>query len=414
MTTITSAQANKLMQVALFTQTNRARSFLNMLTDTAPAPTTVTGEGFGQRQQTNWGAPVVRVTDLNRQAGDQVDMQIAYKLKKRPTMGDQKIQGRGENLAFGSFQLKIDQYRHNVDAGGKMSQQRYKHDLNRTARGLLGTYVNDLQDEIATIHLAGARGDFQSTDTIVPRADDSEFAKIMVNPVLPPTYDRHFFGGDATSLANLDSSDTFTMNTLDDISLRLAEMANPIEPIKLSNDKYSMDNPFHVLFITPRQWNDLWQSTDMKQWQQITAQAVNRSKGFDHPVFGGDKVVFWNGILVRPYYSMPIRFNQGSSVTVSTNSNTAATQVVQTATTVDRAILVGAQALASAYGNTGQGSFFGYHEEKTDHENTTEISVRWIQGISKVRFANAAGRVNDYGVMVLDTAITTDGLSSAN
>jgi len=82
--------------------------------------------------------------------------------------------------------------------------------------------------------------------------------------------------------------------------------------------------------------------------------------------------------------------------------------------TVDRAILVGAQALASAYGNTGQGSFFGYHEEKTDHENTTEISVRWIQGISKVRFANAAGRVNDDGVMVLDTAITTDGLSSAN
>lgn len=414
MTTITSAQANKLMQVALFTQTNRARSFLNMMTDTAAAPTEVKGEAVGAKQQTNWGAPVVQIRDLNSQAGDEVDMQIVFRLNKRPTMGDQKIEGRGENLSFGSFKLKINQYRHNVDAGGKMSQQRYKHNLNRTARGLLGTYVNGLQDQIATVHLAGARGSFYSPDdTILPLADHGEFNAIMVNPVTPPTYDRHFYAGDATSLENIDAADLFTLGAVDDIALRLAEMASPISPIKMSDDKMAGEDPFHVLFVTPRQWQDFWTSTSGKEWQQITAAALNRSKGWDHPIFQG-KCAFWNGILIRQYSGLPIRFNQGTDVTVSTNTATAETSVVTVGTTVDRAILVGAQALASAYGNNGNGGFFGYHEEMTDHDNATEISVRWIQGLSKVRFANKAGRVNDYGVMVIDSAVSTDGLSANN
>lgn len=414
MTTITSAQANKILQAALFTQTNRNTSFLNMLTDAAPAPATATGQTVGQRTQTMWGAPVVRITDLNKEKGDEVDMQLVFNLSNRPTMGDKKIEGRGEDMSFGSFKLKINQYRHNVDSGGKMSQQRFKHDLRSTAKGLLGTYVNRLQDQIATFHLAGARGDFMAPDTIVPLASHSEFADIMVNPVTPPTYDRHFFAGDATSIDTLDASDTFTLQSVDDMSLRLSEMANPIMPIRYSSDSLGTMDPFHILFITPRQWHDFWTSTSAKEWQQITAQAVARSQGFNHPVFGGQKRAFWNGILIKVYEGTPVRFNQGSNVTVSTNSNNAATAQLTAGTTIDRAILVGAQALASAYGNTGQGQFFGYHEELTDHDNSVETSVRWIQGISKVRFSNSAGRVNDYGVMVLDSAVSTNGLSAGN
>ncbi|CNI17523.1 Uncharacterised protein [Yersinia intermedia] len=36
-----------------------------------------------------------------------------------------------------------------------MSEQRFKHNLNKTARTLLGTYFNDVQDQSATFHLAG-------------------------------------------------------------------------------------------------------------------------------------------------------------------------------------------------------------------------------------------------------------------
>ena len=36
MTQVTSAQANKILQAALFTEANRARSFANMMTEAAP------------------------------------------------------------------------------------------------------------------------------------------------------------------------------------------------------------------------------------------------------------------------------------------------------------------------------------------------------------------------------------------
>ncbi|STD44936.1 Uncharacterised protein [Edwardsiella tarda] len=199
MTTITKAQANKLLQVALFTAANRNRSFVNVLTEQSEAPKQVASDKQGVNQ-TSYTAPVVRVTDLTKTKGDTVDMQVIHKLSKRPTMGDQKLEGRGENLQFADFALSIDQGRHIVDAGGRMSQQRFKHDLRSAARRLLGTYFNDLQDQCAVVHLAGARGDFMADDIILPLAGHSEFERIMVNEVLPPTYDRHFFAGGCDEL----------------------------------------------------------------------------------------------------------------------------------------------------------------------------------------------------------------------
>lgn len=412
MTTITSAQANKLMQAALFTEANRAYSFVNVLTDTQAAPTQVETNGAMRKETSAPGAPVVRITDLNSNKGDEVDMQIVHDLHKRPTMGDKKIEGRGEDMSFGSFKLKINQGRHIVDAGGKMSQQRYKHDLKRTAKALLGPYFNRLQDQIATVHLAGARGDFYSPDdTIVPLASHGEFAEIMVNEVLPPSYSRHFFSGDATSVENIDSSDLFTLESIDDIALFLQEMSHPLQPIKMTGDVMMNDSPYYVLYVTPRQWNDFYTSTSGKDWQNIMTQAIQRSKGFDHPLFKGE-MAMWRNILVRTYAGMPIRFNQGSTVTVSNQDGS--TRQVTAGTTIDRAILVGGQALASAYGNNGMGGFFGYHEELTDHDNSTEISIRWINGLKKIQFSQPNGTTVDHGVMVIDSAVSTTRLSAAN
>ena len=167
MTQVTSAQANKILQAALFTEANRARSFANMMTEAAPKE----AQPEGSKNQTSHTAPIVKVTDLQKTAGDEVDMQIFHQLNGRPTMGDKKLSGRLENLSQASFSLKINQGRHGVDAGGKMSQQRTKHNLKKTARTLLsGGYYNKLNDQLTTVHLAGARGSMASTDIIVPLA----------------------------------------------------------------------------------------------------------------------------------------------------------------------------------------------------------------------------------------------------
>lgn len=236
MTTVTTAQANKLYQVALFTAANRNRSMVNILTEQQDAPKAVSPDKKSTKQ-TSAGAPVVRITDLNKQAGDEVTFSIMHKLSKRPTMGDERVEGRGEDLSHADFSLKINQGRHLVDAGGRMSQQRTKFNLASSARTLLGTYFNDLQDQCAIVHLAGARGDFVADDTILPTADHPEFKKIMINDVLPPTHDRHFFGGDATSFESIDQSDLFTLALVDNLSLFIDEMAHPLQPVRLSGDE---------------------------------------------------------------------------------------------------------------------------------------------------------------------------------
>ncbi|MGR5241760.1 N4-gp56 family major capsid protein [Photobacterium damselae] len=404
MTTITAAQAKTIQEVGLFTAVNKARSFANMLTEEPPKQ----AKGGKKGNQTSHGAPVVRVTDLAKSAGDNVDMQIVHQLSKRPTMGDKRLEGRGENLNFSNFELKIDQGRHMVNAGGKMTQKRTSHNLRKTARTLLGPYFNNLQDQIMTIHVAGARGDFISQshdDTIVPLASDPEFAEIMVNEITPPTYDRHFFGGDATTFEQIDAADLFTMEAIDKLGLFLEEMAHPLQPIRYKADELSGDEPFYLLNVTPRQWADLQNTASGKDWQKLVAAALTRRSSFNHPVLRGECLMKGN-ILVRKYKGMPIRFNQGSPVDICRNDNRATTTSVEAKTTIDRAILLGAQAVANAWGATDSGNSFKYTEKKIDHDNDTEVSIAWMNGVKKIRWEDKSGRINDHGVIVLDTAIT--------
>ncbi|EBO9653237.1 N4-gp56 family major capsid protein [Salmonella enterica subsp. enterica] len=402
MSTVTTAQANKLYQVALFTAANRNRSMVNILTEQQEAPKAVSPDKKSTKQ-TSAGAPVVRITDLKKERGDEVSFSIMHKLSKLPTMGDQRIEGRGEDLSRADFSLRIDQGRHLVDAGGRMSQQRTKFNLASSARTLLGTYFNDLQDQCAVVHLAGARGDFMADDVIVPLASHRDFKEIMINDVMPPTHNRHFFGGDATSLEAVDSSDVFSLNLVDNMALFIDEMAHPLQPVRLKGDELYGEDPYYVLYATPRQWNDWYTSTSGKDWNQMMVRAVNRSKGFNHPLFKGE-CAMWRNILVRKYAGMPIRFYTGSRVWISNNNLAATTQQIEVKTNIDRAMLLGAQALANAYGQK-DGGHFNLVQKKTDMDNRTEIAINWINGLKKIRFEDKTGRMQDHGVIAVDTAV---------
>lgn len=404
-----SAAANKIFNAALFLEASRRNSFTNMLTGPAPKLGKEARKA-DSKNQTPAGAPVVRVTDLEKQAGEEVTVDLFHQLRQKPVMGDKKLAGKGASLTSSQFDLKIDQGRTMVDSGGRMSQQRTAHDLKRLARTLLGPYYNTLEDQICLVHLAGARGDHVDADWIVPTTDDPDFGEIVVNPVVPPTYDRHVYGGDATSLDTIDSADRFTLAAVDDIRLRLDEMPFPLQPIKMEGDKQKDENPFYCLKVTPRQWFDFWTSTSGSDWRTLQANAHERARSFNHPIFMGEAVM-WNNIIVRKQ-KRPVRFNAGSSVAVCTNSDNAATTTLTPGVRVERALLLGAQALANAYGMSGKKRKGGYHfsmnEEETDHGNVTEHSVCWMNGKAKIRFTGTDGRVNDHGVMVLDTAVSTN------
>lgn len=402
-----SPGAKKVQNAALFTAATQAPNWTNMMTGGSPQAI----KGNKDQQQTEPGAPIVRVTNLEKNKGDEVTVDLFHNLNGLPTMGDRKLEGRGEDMSQAHFDLKIDQGRHMVDAGGAMSQKRTEHNLSSTSRALLEGWYGRLDDEVTQVHLMGARGDFVNENTILPLDDHEEFGEIMVNEVTPPTYNRHMYGGDAHSLDEIDLGDKMTLKVVDNLRLILDESGNPIQPMMFKADKQRMHSALWGYWISPRQWFDLQEDTSMKDWNKMTADAVKRSAGFNHPLFMGE-CAMWNGILIKKM-NRSTRFSPGRPVSVCTNTKNAATTEVAPSVYVERSVLLGAQAMATAWGRAGKasegGHHFKLHQEKADRGNSLETIATYMNGKGKIRFKNKEGYMTDHGVYIVDTAVS--GLS---
>lgn len=407
MSTQVSPGAVNVMNAALFSEHCKKPTFSNLLT--GPAPKAV--KSGGSRRQTDSGAPIVRVTDLEKEAGDEVSVDIYHELTGLPTMGDKLLEGRSEAVTQAADTIKINQGRKPVDSGGKMTQKRTKHNIRKAARTLLGNYDGRLSDELTLVHLAGGRGDFATSKTILPLEDHDEFSELVVNPIRPPTFNRHSYGGDATALDNIDAADTFSLEALDMLHLIHSESGSPLQPIALAGDEMAHVDPMFILYCTPRQWYDLNNSASGKDWNQMAAKAINRSKGLSHLLFRGDMVMRKN-ILVKPM-TQTVRFSAGSRVKASKKDRKATEEIRVPGVHVERAIMLGGQAMAHALGNigskgTGIQGHYTMKEIETDAGNRKQQILTWMDGRSKIRFADSDGWLTDHGVHVVDTAVSTD------
>jgi len=257
-----------------------------------------------------------------------------------------------------------------------------------------------LEDQLCLTHVAGARGFDAGGDWVVPLESSARFGKIVVNTVNPPTYNRKFYAGTATSVANLANTDFMTLADIDRIRALIDEMVFPLQPIRLDGDVEADENPLFCLYVTSRQWHYLQTQTSAQNWRTFLANAHARSEGFRHPLFMGTPGM-WNGILIKKM-NRAVRFPAGSVV-----REMSAAGIVSNATCAvdtDRAILLGAQALGEVYGSHGTS---GYHvnwsEEYIDHGNSIETVSAFMAGKAKIRFNDINGDLTDHGVLVIDT-----------
>lgn len=410
-----SALARKLYSVALFAQTQKTPGFSRALT--GPAPTT--GDAINKlKAQTSPDMPIVRVTDLSKTAGDKVSVDLFGVVGGKPIVGDTDAEGTGAALTSSSMDIAIDLLTKVVDAGGKMSQQRTVHDLRNIASAQLVSYFARLDDQSSLVHLAGARGTEASAEWIVPVDSDVDFASIMVNPVKAPTYNRHFVASGASvvkggqQLGSVATTDLMVLEHIDALRTILDEMDYPLQSVKIADDPAAADDPMWVLYVTPRQWSSLLTNTSATGIRAFQQNAWNRaSHGSKHPLFKGE-VGMWNGILVKKL-QRAIRFGTGSSAKIITSANAATatetTQAIAVAITasyaVDRAILLGGQAMANVYGkNKASDYHFAWYENPYNFGRALEVAGDCMGGKSKLRF-DQAGVPTDHGVMVLDTVV---------
>jgi N4-gp56 family major capsid protein len=396
-----SALAAKKYSVALFASTNRKPSFRKNMVGPAPKQTDAERK---LKNQTSPDYPFVRVTDLSKEQGESVSVDLFNIIQGKPVMGDKKLAGSMMDMTYSSQDIKINQARGGVDPGGRMSQQRTVHNLRKLALANLGGWVSNLEDQLCQVHIYGARGFDSGVDWQIPLETDPDFAEIMVNTVLPPTRNRRFFAGDATGVENIDSADILSLTEIDKFRVFLDETVHPLQPIKLMDVKGNMDpqaddNPLYCLQVSSRVWHQIESNTGATAWRTFLAAAHERSRGFNHPLFMGT-VGMWNGILIKKT-GRACRFPTGSDVRQYDTSNVI--QTVQTAVDVDRSVLLGAQALAEVYGrHQKSGYYYNWHEEETDHGNTVEVSVAMMGGKSKLRF-EVDGIPTDHGVITIDS-----------
>lgn len=392
--------ARKIYGGSLFSLTQQKPSLMRNMTGVAPKQADAEGKMKGQSSP---DFPIVRVTDLETQAGGSVTVDMFNTPNGLPVMGDEKIAGKMMDMTSSTMEVRIDQCRGGISPGGRMTQKRTPVILRNLAMASLVGWNARLEDQSCQVHLAGARGSQAGNQWVVPLDTHPAFSKVMVNPVLPPTYNRHFYAGAADSLETLDTTDGLL--TLDDIS-RLRSVIDdseiPLQPIRLPDDPMNDDEPLFLLLVSARQWHFIKTAAGDKAWRTFVQNAYARkSAGTKHPLFSGEPGLMDN-ILVR-VASRAIRFAAGETVSVATNSDTFSVANQTCAVETDRAILLGAQALVNAYGKSSKsGTFYDWHEEETDHGNALEISTACYTGKAKARF-KVDGVDTDHGVMVIDS-----------
>ena len=313
--------------------------------------------------------PIWVYTDLEAAEGDQIRFDLVKSLNAPPTAGDNLLMENAERLIFFTDAVNIDQLRHAVDTGGRMTKKRTLHDLRDLARNRLSDYFAALFDEMIFYYLAGGRG-VNTTGMILPTSWSGHAGNSLQNP----DSGHWVFPGTVTSESTMTASDVMTLTVLDK-ALMVAKTAFPqLQPLNVGGED------IYVCIMHPRQARDLRANTNTGQWLDIQKALVTKV-GEDSPIFRGG-LGMYNGILLYEHPRIPL-FNMGAGGSVPGA----------------RALFLGKQALAMAFGTRGEGLRFSWNEELVDLGNILVVGAGTIMGMKKVRFNNA-----DFGVITVSTA----------
>lgn len=413
-----SPQAITLQSVGLFAACMQRNTTMNRLTGSFPQQSDAESK---LRQQSSNDMPIVRCMDLRKMAGDEITFDLVNPMSGIPIMGSEFAEGKGRGITFDQARLRINQARFPISAGDTMSQQRTPHQLRSLARVQGEAYMNRLADQQILVHLAGARGFHNNIEWAVPLASHAKFAEIMVNTVKAPSKNRHWMSngsgiervGATAGEFNFATTDVLNTDVVDAVRSVLESIALPPPPVNFPGDKMATDSPIRVLLCSVEQFNQFAATGNFRTFQ---ANALARASTMgNHPLFMGDAAL-WNGILLVKM-PKPIRFYAGDSIAycgsytaeTETTSDVVPAAFASSGHAVDRALLLGGQALAEAWGkHPKSGNPFFWSEKELDHDDKLELLVGQINGRSKVRFLVDFGdekQYTDHGVIAIDTVV---------
>ncbi|GLQ09246.1 hypothetical protein GCM10007913_11780 [Devosia yakushimensis] len=316
---------------------------------------------------------IQRLTDLESAAGDTITFDLSVQLRQKPTYGDNRLEGKEESLRFFTDQVSIDQMRHGVSAGGKMSRKRTVHNTRTIARDRLSDYWSKFIDEMNFIYLSGGRGINEDFTEAVTWAGHAQ------NAIQAPDAGHILYGGAAESKATLTANDKMTRAVIERAGVA-AKMMRALDPTTANMQPVLINGESHyVLLMNEFQAYDL-RTGDTAGWLDMQKAAAT-AEGRNNPIFKGGLGMLNDTVLHS--HESAIRFNDyGAGGDVKAG----------------RALFMGRQAGVVAYGSTG-GLRFTWTEEEKDHGNENVVAAGVIIGVKKTRFND-----KDFGIQSIDTA----------
>lgn len=321
-------------------------------------------------------ASLIQVKDeTQKSAGDKITFGLRMQLAGFGVLGDGTLEGQEEALTTYNDAVIINQLRHAVNTGGRMSQQRVPFNVRDEALSGLRDWWADRIDFSFFNQVCG----FTPTFTPAGSLGASDVRWTGLQAVTAPDA-THIVRSEATTNAGDESITTtavFTLSMLDKAVERARVLTPAIRPLMIGG------KPMYVGFLHPYQVTDLRTSTSTGQWLDIQKAAMAGGEVQDNPIFDGSLGVY-NGVILHSDYR----------VTPGVSSVSALTPVAN----VRHAVFAGAQAAVCAYGSENGQDRYTWVEELFDYQNILGVSAGMIWGLKKTVFNST-----DYATIVLST-----------
>ena len=312
---------------------------------------------LGLRTETSPDSIIQVVTDLTKDRGSLIHINLADKLSAAGVRGDNELEGNEEKMTYYEEQIAIDQMRNAVRLQGRMDEKKSAVMMRTQAKSKLAMWMAELIQQDMFIHLCG--------DATGAGANNSVLYDFANTPTAPAAT-RHVFAGGQSAESGLTAAMKMDTKVLQK-ARQVALLASPkIRPIKVDG------RSVYVVIMHP------YQSADLKLdpvWNQAQRDAWWR--GSKNPIFTGALGVY-DQLVIHEHEDIFYDSDGGSG-----------------GASIARAVLCGAQAGVIAYGD-GQGA--KWHEKEFDYGNRWGISVGRIFGCLAPVFNS-----KQYGTVAIST-----------
>jgi len=296
------------------------------------------------------------LNDTKKGAGDKITFGLRMQLSGAGIAGDGTLEGNEEALTTYSDSVLINQLRHAVRSGGKMSEQRIPFSVREEARMGLQDWWADRIDQTLINQLAG----------ITTQTDQRYTGS---NATVAASSTRNLWIDDSTTDASLVAADSFALSAIDKCVAAAKTLTPMIRPI--SGKPYD-----YVMFVHPYQVYSLRTSAGTSgSWGDLTRAMLQGGQALDKNMFGNGALGIFNRTLLVENARIP-------SITASTR----------------RSIFCGAQAATFAVGQDNAPEKMSWVEELFDYENQLGVSAGMIFGAKKTVFNSV-----DFGVLTMNT-----------